>query len=308
MTTDGLSLQSPPQGKYLARLGRAAGMLGLGVLMHLPSAAGPGVPAPASSPRPFVKVNAQQADAEAPAVASDRPAVIVTHTLVFAGSANAGAVLETNRRTVDAPVGTAGVEQPSTAALAAFDPPPRATDSGTESAAEEANATAVPETSPVPAVIRPLPAIATLPAHDSTGPSPQTAGTPSLNVTAPPLSRVPPIAVAARTISEEELVRQLLNEYTEAFERLDVRAQKALYPTVDSKALQRRYEQITSQRLTLGPCGITVSGSTANARCRGSATYQPRIGTRPVQIASREWTFDLSKQDTSWRIVNTYVR
>ncbi len=124
----------------------------------------------------------------------------------------------------------------------------------------------------------------------------------------PPLVPVRPAVVAAQTVSEEELVRRLLDEYTGAFERRDVRATKALYPTVDGKALARAYEQITSQRLTLNSCGITISGSTANARCRGSATFQPRIGTRPVQIASREWTFDLSKQDTSWRIVNTDVR
>jgi hypothetical protein len=131
-----------------------------------------------------------------------------------------------------------------------------------------------------------------------------------VKIPTPPSSyRIEPVATtAARRVSEEELVRQLLDEYTGAFERLDVRATKALYPNVDGKALKRAFEQIASQRLTFEACGITISGSTANARCRGSATFQPRIGTRPVQIASREWTFDLSKQDTSWRIVNTYVR
>ena len=112
----------------------------------------------------------------------------------------------------------------------------------------------------------------------------------------------------AHVISEEELVRRLLDEYAGAYERLDVGAAKAVWPTVDGKALKRAFAQLSSQRVTLQSCGITISGSTANARCRGSATYQPRIGSRPVQIASREWTFDLSKQDAHWRIVNTLVR
>jgi hypothetical protein len=111
-----------------------------------------------------------------------------------------------------------------------------------------------------------------------------------------------------RRSTEEELVRRLIDQYTGALERLDVGAAQAAWPTVDGKALKRAFGQLASQRLTLKSCGITISGSTANARCRGSATYQPRIGSGPVQLASREWTFDFSKQDTDWRIVNTFVR
>jgi hypothetical protein len=277
-------------------------LLGLGVLMHLPSPAGPGALPPAVSPRPFVKVNAQQADA------TDGPAVIVTHSLVYAGSSNREGVLEASRRTTDGPIGTAGSERPGAVALAEFEPPAAlATESnlGTTSAKPD-ETTAVREPQ-MPAAVRPLPAVA-MPADDPVAPSPQVLAAPAFHVIAPPLTRVQPIAIATRSVSEEELVRQLLDEYTGAFERRDVGATKALYPTVDGKALARAYEQIASQRLTLESCGITISGSTANARCRGSATFRPRIGTRPVQIASREWTFDFSKQDTSWRIVNTYVR
>ncbi len=115
-------------------------------------------------------------------------------------------------------------------------------------------------------------------------------------------------AASPRRMSEEELVRQLIDRYAGALERLDVGAAQAAWPTVDGKALKRAFGQLASQRLTFKSCGITISGSTANARCRGSATYQPRIGSGHVQLASREWTFDFSKQDTDWRIVNTFVR
>lgn len=119
---------------------------------------------------------------------------------------------------------------------------------------------------------------------------------------------LPAVREAAHVISEEELVRRLLDEYAGAYERLDAGAAKAVWPTVDGKALKRAFAQLSAQRVTLQSCGITISGRSANARCQGSATYQPRIGSRPVQIASREWTFDLAKQDTHWRIVNTLVR
>jgi hypothetical protein len=300
MHTDGLLTDSPSGGKYVVRLGRAAAMLGLGVLMHLPSPTEPGAQ-PAVSPRPFVKVSAQQTDS------TDGPAVIVTHSLVYAGSSNLDGVLEASRRA--APVGTAGDAGSTAVALAEFQPPnAHATDSAIDaSPATPIETTAAPEPQR-PAPVRPLPAVAMPPASGPTDSSPQAFITPAM-VAAPALTSVRPTESASRSVSEEEeLVRRLLDEYTGAFERRDVRAQKALYPTVDSKALKRRYEQITAQRLTLESCGITISGSTANARCRGSATFQPRIGTRVLEYASREWTFDLSKQDTAWRIVNTYVR
>jgi hypothetical protein len=114
--------------------------------------------------------------------------------------------------------------------------------------------------------------------------------------------------VSASHVNDEDLVRRLLDEFTGAFERLDVSATKAVWPSVDDRKLRRAYEQLSAQRLSLESCGITISGQTANARCQGSATYQPKIGNRAVEIASREWMFDLSKQDAAWRIVNTVVR
>ena len=113
---------------------------------------------------------------------------------------------------------------------------------------------------------------------------------------------------AERTPTEEELVRRLLYEYAGALERLDVQAAKSVFPGVDDKALKRAFEQISAQRLTLQSCGIIISGSTANARCQGSAAYHPKIGSPALRTASGEWTFDLSKKDTDWRIVNTLVR
>lgn len=120
--------------------------------------------------------------------------------------------------------------------------------------------------------------------------------------------RPEPAKTQQPSATEEQLVRRLLDEYAGALERLDVQAAKSVYPNVDGKALKRAFEQVSAQRLTLQACGITISGSTANARCQGSAAYHPKVGSRSVQIASGEWTFDLSKTDTDWRIVNTLVR
>jgi hypothetical protein len=288
--TDGLLLDSPARENYAFRLGRALAMLGLGAMMHVPPAGVPGLRPPTVTPRPFVRVSAQQANS------TEAPAVIVAHSLVYAGPPVADGILQAGDVPQESPVGTAGVDEPAPAvALAEV----QASDDGAPAALTGSPVT--PE--------KPLPSVAEPPASDPPPVSPQALTAPGVNVSAPPSTyRIQPVVAVARSVNEEALVRQLLDEYTGAFERRDVGATKVLYPNVDGKALKRAFEQIASQRLTLEACGITISGSTANARCRGSATFQPRIGTRPVQIASREWTFDLSKQDTSWRIVNTYVR
>ena len=279
--------------------------------MHLPSPGGPGIVPPPISPRPFVRVAAQQADW------SDAPAVVVAHSLVFAALPRTDGLLQASDSRDEAPIGTAGLDEPAHAValveLQATDDgaAPRENEKPDSLTADPVKASTEPPTvadAPKRSVIEgPLPAVVSPPANDLP-PTTQSSASVALNAAPPSTYRVAPIVSVARTVSEEELVRQLLDEYTGAFERRDIRAQKALYPNVDGKALKRAYEQIASQRLTLESCGITISGTTANARCRGSATFQPRIGTRPVQVASREWTFDLSKQDTAWRIVNTFVR
>ena len=305
--TDGLFGESPAQGRYMFRLARAVVMLAFGAMMHLPSGTASGILPPTVSPRPFVRVAAQQADA------LDAPAVIVSHSLVLARLPATDGLLQAGDTTPnDVPVGTAGLSEPSRAVALVEHEPASETPASSlllmdDDKRDTADLTDPPDIPKRAQPEKPLPAVASPPANDL-APLPQAAARPA-NLTLPSTSRVQPTVVAAaRTVTEEERVRQLLDEYTGAFERRDIGAQKALYPNVDGKALKRAYEQITSQRLTLESCGITISGSTANARCRGSATFQPRIGTRPVLVASREWTFDLSKQDTAWRIVNTYVR
>jgi hypothetical protein len=270
--------------------------------MHLPG--GVGVQPPAVSPQPFVRVAAQQADA------TDAPAVTIAHSIVYAASPADDGVLEASGVSEESsPIGTVGVEARTEPVALAELIPAGDTPSAALNAVHRVDAPLPPAPAPPKAETpdKPLPTVA--PPPDNEAPL-QASAAPTVKGPAPPASyRIEPISVSPRTASEEEeLVRRLLDEYTGAFERLDVRATKALYPSVDGKALQRAFEQIESQRVTFEDCGITISGSTANARCRGSATYQPRIGTRRVQIALREWTFDLSKQDTSWRIVNTYVR
>lgn len=267
---------------YSLRLCRAAGLVLIGAVIHVILPQGNAIRIPRISPVPIVR-----ADAGTP----QQPSLFVEHRTVFAPLVGG----LRNALTPDAPVGTTG----SVTVLASS--------SGTA----ESIAAALPRAPLVADGPDVLDAGARLPvAEPAAAPAnvvETIAAVPALADPPAAAERIEPLptsirAAAATTVSEETLVRRLLEEYAGAFERLDVSATKAVWPSVNGKALERAYGQLASQRLTFQGCGITISGSTANARCQGSATYQPRVGKRAV-VASREWTFDLLKKDAAWRIV-----
>lgn len=122
----------------------------------------------------------------------------------------------------------------------------------------------------------------------------------------PPAERI--IRTAPIVEPDRQLVNRVLEQYAAAYERLDAEAAKEVYPSVNDTALRRAFSNLEAQRVTLGACGITISGSDANARCKGEAAYLPRVGSRTLHTAPREWTFDLAKADDGWHIVRATVR
>jgi hypothetical protein len=117
-----------------------------------------------------------------------------------------------------------------------------------------------------------------------------------------------PNATQDDLLEQERIVRRVLGEYTRAFERLDVRAAKAVWPSLDDRALQRAFEQLDGQQLRFASCGVSITGPDANARCRGNATYRPKVGTRVLHLNEREWTFNLSRGEDGWQIVNARMQ
>ena len=101
---------------------------------------------------------------------------------------------------------------------------------------------------------------------------------------------------------DEERVLGVLNDYTRAYERLDVRAAKAIYPMVNDRKLQRAFEQLDGQQLRFASCNLSVTGQDANARCRGEATFRPKVGSRVLR--DFDWTINLARDKDTWQIVN----
>lgn len=145
-------------------------------------------------------------------------------------------------------------------------------------------------------------------------------------VTAPPLARLTRVPVPADTTvarvaaapkvpeagadlsQQKQIVLQILQEYQQAFQRLDVRAAKAVWPSLDDRKLRRAFQQLDRQELRFASCDVvSISGRDANASCRGDLTYRPKVGSRAMTLTEREWTFNLSRADEGWQIVNATI-
>jgi hypothetical protein len=107
---------------------------------------------------------------------------------------------------------------------------------------------------------------------------------------------------------QEQVVRQILREYARAFDRLDVQAAKAVWPSLDDRALQRAFQQLDAQHVQFASCGVAITGPAANARCLGNATYRPKVGSRVMRVTGREWTFNLARSEGGWQIVNATIQ
>ena len=59
---------------------------------------------------------------------------------------------------------------------------------------------------------------------------------------------------------------------------LSVPAARAVWPSVDQRALARAFDGLASQRVALGKCDVVVTGASARATCSGSAEWTPKVG------------------------------
>lgn len=113
----------------------------------------------------------------------------------------------------------------------------------------------------------------------------------------------------ARRANEEPAIRALLEQYGNAYSRLDARAARAVWPGVDVEALARAFDALESQDIDFERCDVQVDGTAARAACRGTSTWVPRVGERRARRDTREWTFRLVRApDAQWRIQSASMR
>jgi hypothetical protein len=108
--------------------------------------------------------------------------------------------------------------------------------------------------------------------------------------------------------SETGAIQTVLGQYRTAFRDLDAGAARAIWPSVDAKALGKAFESLERQDLIFNSCQIAVRDVRAVASCDGSARYVPRIGNRDLHDERRSWEFKLRKVDDIWLIDTVSAR
>jgi hypothetical protein len=172
-------------------------------------------------------------------------------------------------------------------------PPPAVTPEAPPTASSQ------PEPSNAPAVVPELPAVAL----DLSSTSGRAETLPAISTPPPAAAReAPPPAV-----NHEGRVRAVLNRYQTAYNDLDAAAAGGVWPTVDTRALARAFDGLTSQSVSLGQCNVQINGAAASADCRGQARWTPRVGGG-AQSASRRWRFELAQKGDDWVITQATVR
>ena len=109
---------------------------------------------------------------------------------------------------------------------------------------------------------------------------------------------------------QKEVVLAVVHEYARALERLDVRATKAVYPSVDDRRLRRSFEDVETQRFQLASCGVSFSssGHDANAWCLGNSTFRPKVGSRVLRYTDQVWEFNLARDGSGWQILEARIQ
>jgi hypothetical protein len=160
-----------------------------------------------------------------------------------------------------------------------------------------------------------------VPAQTAVGPRPEAIETPEyapeevralvsaapteVNTLAP---ATPAIDSAAELRKQEEIVRRVLLDYARAYERLDVKAAKAIRPSINDRELARAFQQIEEQQVHFSSCGVSITDRDANARCRGKASFRPKVGSRVMRVPKGEWTFSLARHNDRWQIVDATLQ
>ena len=298
----------------------AVAMFGVGVglvigIESFRSAAGPAAPvkviasaaaaAPAAAPAPAAIPIPIEAAVPVP-IAAAPP---LTDSAISAVPLAPAATVAPTR---EEPVGTAGVSRAPRTGAATAGTPNRAT---FRTAAPDVVEPAVSASREIPDdYVAPSPRSETRPGYAEAAPAgPSFAANivpQPVSITAPPpppptLPATTSTVATATTVAprgDNSRVAQVLNQYARAYDRLDPTAARAVWPTVDERALARAFASLESQDVSFDSCDIDIKGTQASASCRGTASYVGKIGNRQARTEPRQWNFELKLHGDDWKI------
>ena len=228
-----------------------------------------------------------------------------------AGGDDRGAVLPLGRLRGESarPFGSSVSHEPARPIPAAVTAPSPAVETAREVAPMLALASPLPVAVPVSVPV-------SVPLSAPAAPSAEARNRPDAAIAARELVEAPlevarpsaPVAMAAAYtapgLGEEDHIRAALSRWRTAYSSLDANAAREVWPSVDTRALERAFQALKSQDLRFDRCDLTVRGGSAQAACSGRAVYVPRVGNQSPRDTAREWRFELKKLDERWTIAS----
>jgi hypothetical protein len=139
-------------------------------------------------------------------------------------------------------------------------------------------------------------------APDAPVESPIVVATPEV-VTAP----LAPEAAAARAAivtppSDRASIERVLDQYRDAYDRLDAPSAAVIWPRVDTRALSRAFGTLAAQDLSFDSCALDIAGAKAQARCVGEIRYVRRVGDQAERVRRMSWSFAFERVSDRWQI------
>lgn len=139
---------------------------------------------------------------------------------------------------------------------------------------------------------------------------------PQSRVPSPPITSAPSNTAAAAVVpaasvtsaADTSRVEEVLRRYARAYDALDASAARAVWPSVNEKALARAFQDLSSQNVSFNNCDIDIRGAVANASCSGEASYVVKVGSREPRTEPRLWRFELRREGDAWKIENAETR
>ena len=131
---------------------------------------------------------------------------------------------------------------------------------------------------------------------------PALAAPPPVITTAAAAPLAPPVVVAVSR--DRDAVLETVQEYRQAYTKMDVTATAAIWPSVDRRALARAFSTLKSQDLELRDCEVALADASATTRCRGTVEYVRKIGNPTPRTGNQEFVFKMRKLGDDWFIDN----
>lgn len=131
---------------------------------------------------------------------------------------------------------------------------------------------------------------------------PPTAANPAVAASPAPRAMPPPV------VDDRESIQLLLQGYRDALTRLDSASAALIWPTVDTRALNRAFSTVSQQEIRFERCSLKLDDQHASALCIGEIYYVRRHGDQTPRTQSTSWRFEFVRRSDRWEIANVDAR